>query len=415
VKKLLWFFCLLLLGSVIYWWARPPAPYLAVCGPVNRADGLGRQALELVEAFHLDFPCLLVPIDRDLSDVPSFMRVLRHKKNNRCSQGKVVVCQEPLVVSSKKLDPSLRSQQLRIAYAMCESTRLGQERVDNLNAQFDMVVVPDRFLIDVYRNSGVTLPIFELPLARNFQPFLQAPLKSERNSTFTVAALGSGIRRKNLPTLIRAFHKAFGTRSDVKLVLNCRTGTDSQIFEELARLKAPNIFFTTKVLDDSTYFDLLSRVDCYVNVSKAEGFSVQPREAMAMGIPTIVTDNTAQHTITESGLVRSIACPLEEVSFEGWNFPLVPVGTCFACREEDVVEALLDVERNYDFYLRKAEHARQWAAQYDFSNLKPLYKTLLKPNRIVLGKENSITADCLTTDSEPLFLKYQKVVFQDHE
>ena len=57
-----------------------------------------------------------------------------------------------------------RKEQIFIAYSMFESTSIPRIWVKKLNQEFDMVVVPDPYLIEVYKNSGVTVPIFFVPL-----------------------------------------------------------------------------------------------------------------------------------------------------------------------------------------------------------------------------------------------------------
>ena len=54
------------------------------------------------------------------------------------------------------------------------------------------------------------------------------------------------------------------------------------------------------------YIEFISTFDCYVNLSKGEGFSIPPRESLALGIPCIISDNTAHKTICDSGLVLPV-------------------------------------------------------------------------------------------------------------
>jgi glycosyltransferase involved in cell wall biosynthesis len=155
------------------------------------------------------------------------------------------------------------------------------------------------------------------------------------------------------------------------------------------------------------YATNFSNIDCYVSLSKGEGFAIQPREAMALGIPVIVTNNTAQSTLCKSGLVRSVDANIPEPAdfFDGES-----AGDFFNCRLDDAKEALLDVYNNYDKYLKSAEAARKWAEQYSSTSLRALYLSLIKPKTVVFGENNVVTPDYLETNSKELYEKYQRLI-----
>lgn len=385
-------------------------PYLTVVGGIKMADGLGRQSVELIDQFKDEFAVSLVStyVD-DWRDVPEKVRKIAEKKYQNL--GSIIICQEPLGHSYKKLKSKVQPDQIRIAYSMFESTRIPPDWVERLNEYFDAVVVPDLFLVDVYLQSGVKIPVFEIPLGRDLQLFLDRPLKARSGSPFTFGCLGAGLGRKNHLMIIRAFNRAFGDRSDVRLVINCRISdppVKEAILSEIEKTQARNIEFTEFSLDNLAYVELLEMIDCYVSLSKGEGFSIQPREAMALGIPAIVTDNTAQHTICESGLVKVVPSFEKELAIYEWR-PKTSFGYFFRCSEDDVVDSMLDVYENYDIYLAQGARARQWASQYHFSKLHPLYRSLIQPKSVILGTEDRITPDCLMTKSPSLYHKYLKI------
>lgn len=413
-KRIFWILACLIacLGgsSAIYFFQPSPnSPYLTVIGGINMFDGLGKQSVELIQAFENEFDIDFKPtyVDR-LDDVPpSIVTMMEHER----PFGSVVLCEEPLMKSYKKLDGPAHSRQIRIAYSMIESTRIPSRWVEKLNRYFDCVAVPDKFLIDAYRQSGVKIPIFELPLGRNFEPFLNAPLKSNRNHPFIYGSFGAGLERKNHVQLIRAFHSAFGDRSDVQLRIHCRTFETTvreEILQEIQRTQASNITLTTDSLDATDYLKLMSSIDCYVSLSKGEGFSIQPREAMALGIPVIVTDNTAQHTICQSGLVKTVVSALPEPAIYPWHC-LEPLGCFYQCSLDDAVQAFLEMDRQYEFYLQKGTFAREWVSRYHFDRIRPLYQMLIHPKKVVLGPENVITSDYLMTNSAGLYQKYVRL------
>ena len=61
---------------------------------------------------------------------------------------------------------------------MFESSKIPNEWANILNNYFDIVVVPDSYLIEIYKNSGVNLPIFVLPLSISIEELLKLPKKN---------------------------------------------------------------------------------------------------------------------------------------------------------------------------------------------------------------------------------------------
>lgn len=389
-------------------------PYLSVVGFVNMADGIGRQSVELIDVLRDHVSTNFISTRKaNKKFVPKQVRKII--KKNSAKLGTVVLYGD--ILWHKDHDAYLQIfktprdfYQIRIAYSMFESTKIPPEWVMSLNTYFDAVVVPDQFLIDVYRDCGVKIPIFELPLGLDLTPYEKTPLKSTTNKPFVFANLSSCIERKNHLTLIKAFRKAFGDSKDVQLIINSRytlSGPKKDVQDFLNEQRPSNIIFSSLCLNKHGYLALFKNVDCYVSLSKAEGFSIQPREAMALGIPVIVADNTAQSTLVKSNLVKSVVSTIEEPAVFFWGDQ---IGSDFNCEVDEAADALREVYDNYPHYLHNAQAARDWARQYDFKNLKKRYITLVKPKRILLGDKNSIDDDCLTTTSTELYEKYGRLV-----
>jgi glycosyltransferase involved in cell wall biosynthesis len=181
-----------------------------------------------------------------------------------------------------------------------------------------------------------------------------------------------------------------------------------EIDDYIDKHQLTNVIVSNVCLDKSAYLKAFSDLDCYVSVSNGEGFSIQPREAMALGIPTIVSNNTAQKTIAESGLVLSVDTSHITPAVYDWN-KTRSYGEWHLCSEDEVAEALLSMYHNYSKHLENAQEAREWSAQFDFPSLLPLYRTLLNPQTIELGAENCITDDKIVTTSPELLEKYQQL------
>lgn len=410
---------MLVVGFSIVYHQKFSKPDLTIIGVVNMSDGLGRQSVELMNTLKnevtIGFVQTALPCYKA---VPKAVRKII--KNPYRPFGDIIIFEECLWTPEKEHYKLLRTpkqdEQIRLAYTMFESSQIPGEWVEILNQYFDAAIVPDSYHIKVYQDSGVTIPIFLLPLGLNLQPFLQAPLKAKPNYPIVFGNFAACLNRKNQKLLVEAFYEAFGDTEDVLLRINSRYSqewTAQEIKDFIATHDIKNIVFTERCLNENEYVAALQDIDCLVSISTAEGFSIQPREAMALGIPVIVSDSAAQKTICQSGLTKNVHASLRQPAMRAWGTILkapVQYGYEYNCTKESVVEALLEMYDHYDFYLAKAEERRSWARQYDYSEIRSLYLTLVKPEEVVLSTKNKITDKVLYTNSKTLHDKYHKLL-----
>jgi glycosyltransferase involved in cell wall biosynthesis len=360
---------------------------ITVVGPVVAADGLGRNTIDFFDVLRTKYKVNLLWTHLDRAHLPDWIKEFVKKKPKLI--GKLILYTKPVWNLSAKdisfLDLIKESKdKVKIAYSMFESSLLPPMGVECLNKYFDLIVVPDEYLIDVYKNSGITKPIKVLPLGLNFSELAKFPIKRKKNENFVFTILSSAIYRKNILGTVHAFAKVFKNNPHVQLRINSRysiNGSNHEILRFIMNEGLQNVTFTTKALSEPEYNQLLSSSDCLVNLSMGEGFSIQPREAMVTGIPVIVSNNTAQKTICNTQLVKAVNSTIEEPAFH--YFADAPYGNFFKCNQSDIEEAFLDVYHNYDKYLRNAEKAREWALQYDLKNLKDSYLDFFDPRNFI--------------------------------
>lgn len=386
-------------------------PYLTVVGFCEMSDGLGRQSVEIIDSMKDEVSVgYRATRKSNYLDVPVAIQKILKKQYSKF--GKVVIYEDILYTTTnnflqKRFDLN-KKDQIRFAYSMFESSEIPKLWVHNLNLYFDAVIVPDDYHIDVYKNSGITIPIFVLPLGLNLKPLLNDPIKTKAHTPFVFANFSTCISRKNHEQLIKSFHTAFGDNSNVQLWINSKyshEGLFDQLENLIKELGTSNILLTNKCYNNTEYRENFHKIDCYVSFSQSEGFSIQPREAMALGIPCVVSDNTAQSTICNSGLVKAVSCPMKEPAYNEHYRDVF--GFRYNVDFRESVEALKEMYVNYEHYLSQSTALRNWSCQYDYEKLKPLYKSLIKPKKVILGKENRIKADVLITNSKELYTKYR--------
>lgn len=418
MKKLLLIilmFFLLSLGAYSYHSLQKDkiSPYLTLYSATSKLEGIDQQSALLLEDFkdHFTLACFPSQQIHRFKRVPKSIR--SYITDHQPIESPVLLVQEMLWSPhhSKEFQKNLmhrNGQQLRISYSLFNATKIPQEWVFILNHYFDAVAVPNLFLANVYQKSGVKIPIFELSVPMKLQPFFKQPLKEKPHLPFVFASMGPCENRSNHLVLIRAFAKAFGNNKDVCLKINA-SHSDSLLRQflqwEIDRLGLENVSYTELSHSFDSYLDFFNSIDCYVTVSKGEGFSTAPREAMAMGIPVIATNNTDQATLCETGLVLSLASNYVQQARHP-SLGNLACGNFFSCDQEELTAALHTMYKNYNSYLAKGAAARAWVAQYDHSQLKAFYLNLVKPQQVLLGEENRITPTTLITNSPSLYQKY---------
>ncbi len=371
---------------------------LTVVSCIDFNGSVRRHAIGLIECLHghasMNF---IASREVTLDEVPAEVQEVILSRNMK--PGKVALLEDSLWYAAPMPD-----SMIKIAFSVTESTGIPKEWVEILNTKFDAVVLADPFYIPVYKNSGVTIPIFHIPLGIYIDEFLEKPLKTAADKPFVFCCCSRFFKRKNHKLLIDAFIKEFGNRKDVILKLNGGGAWGSSNYDEIkahiAKAKVSNIHLTNEAFAWKDYIEYMSAMDCYVNISRGEGFSITPRESLALGIPAIVSNNTAQKTICDSNFVRAVASPLTVRTKNGSQFN---------CKLEDVRAALQDVYKNYGKYLKKAHQGREWVKQYRWNNLQNKYLNLIKPANVIYGDRNEVTDEYFMTDSKKLYEKYIKL------
>ncbi len=296
---------------------------------------------------------------------------------------------------------------LRVHYCVTERTKISNFWRERFNKNFDALVVADEWLVDVYKRSGVKLPIFVLPLSIDLNSLLQRNIKKEVSNPFTFGISAVFDKRKNHQTLIQAFHEEFKNNPNVQLLVHGRfTGPLLSLIQRQCRyLGSTNIKVFVRSFSRKEYENFISELDCYVLLSKGEGYSITPREALAAVVPCILSDNTAHKTLCKSGLVYAVPSNKTEPSYCGIMGAYL--GDQFNCSVTDARKGLRAVYTKYEIYKQKAVAGREWVKQYTAENLQKKYMSFVKPKKVILGPKNEINSNYIMTNSRQLFEKYK--------
>lgn len=196
---------------------------------------------------------------------------------------------------------NLNKSDFRIGYTMVENTMIGENWVKMCN-DMDAIFVPSNYLIDVFTDCGVKKPIYVVKQGVDTRRFKYVDRK--KKDKFVFGTVGYMDERKNWNTLVQAFTSEFNEHEPVELWIKNSNGYFNHVRFRDERIKVINRMYS---------FDEIIRLyalfDCFVFPSHAEGSGLPPREAMATGLPVILTN--------WSGLT--------EVCDANINYPLTPV------------------------------------------------------------------------------------------
>lgn len=259
---------------------------------VNRGVALGLEALYpgcvTFKPFHGG------EVDRP-QEIPERQRHILHTLFSRSIPDKNAA---PYVVSITHhypltIDPE--PADIRLLIYFWEETRVPDSTISQINNHFDGVLVASRFVKAVLRNSGCVRPIYIIPLgisSANDEP--RANPFEKRQGGFRFLHVSSAFPRKGVDVLLRVFFDTYSAADDVELYIKTFPNCHNTIKEQLAALRRetanpPRVRVDEESLSDESMAELYQCADAVVLPTRGEGFNLPAAEAMASGVPLIVT------------------------------------------------------------------------------------------------------------------------------
>lgn len=207
-----------------------------------------------------------------------------------------------------------RGGDLKLAYVFWEESIVPRTMVRTLNEGFDGVLVPARSVAKALLDSGVRVPVRCIGFAPDLSAFqdiakLRAAHPAGERRPFTFLHISSCFPRKGVDVLIAAYAKAFTSRDPVRLVIKGFPNPHNDVAGQLALLRTAHadlaaIEHIDADLSEDALLELYRAADTVVLPTRGEGFNIPAAEAMAAGIPLIVTAFGAHADFTEGGLAR---------------------------------------------------------------------------------------------------------------
>lgn len=192
-----------------------------------------------------------------------------------------------------------------VGYTIWETTKLHPKWKHYINDNVEACMVGCEWNVDVFKNSGVTVPLHVIPhclsiddINTDIKPF---DIHGVEKDTFMFYSVFQWVERKSPLDLIKAYWHAFPDKENVALVLKTyrsdySDGEKEAIRTTIRRLKKvspalnyPPIYLILNMLSEEEITSLHVRGDCYASLDRGEGFGLSPYQAGAAGNPIIVT------------------------------------------------------------------------------------------------------------------------------
>lgn len=203
---------------------------------------------------------------------------------------------------------------LPLAYFFWEESLVPASTVAVLNEGFRGVLVPSRSVAAALLDSGLAIPIRAIGYAPDLRAYQAlADTRAPRSGRpFCFLHVSSCFPRKGVDVLLAAWAEAFRATDNVRLVIKGFPNPHNDVADQLAALRArdPNIAAIELIdadIDESAMLDLYRNADAMVLPTRGEGFNIPAAEAMAAGLPLIVTEGGGHMDFVDRTTARLIA------------------------------------------------------------------------------------------------------------
>ncbi len=261
--------------------------------------------------------------------------------------------------------------QHRVVFTMWETDVLPAD-FRNWLGEYDQVLVPCEHNVELFSQHHRDVSFVTLGVDRK----VWSPRVRPEGEVFRFAAGGSLWRRKGLDIAVEAFNRLKLHNAE----LHIKAAPHAQ--DTPTRNPGPNIHLHRNWMTLPETVDWFHQADCYIAASRGEGFGLMPLQAIAAGIPTILSLTTGQTQFAHLATYQ-IPCGTSKADTTGnWDEPNL----------HDLMEAMHDAYHNRD---RNNITAKQNAARTADWTWHKAVKQLLAvtPTGTLLNNPDWLTPD----------------------
>jgi len=197
-----------------------------------------------------------------------------------------------------------------------ETDRIPPHWAIQLNS-FDAIIVPCQANREAFKRSGVIVPIHTVAMPvfnedYKLDDIVPYEIPGMPEDTTVYYNIAQWSHKKGIDAAIRAYFLAFQNDENVLLVLKGYVGMNDQrgdaakvagsikeIKEAMRLPKYPRIYITDTVMSEDGIKKLHKMGDCYVNMSRGEGWGIPAFESLLYGNELITVQHTAMRDWTD--------------------------------------------------------------------------------------------------------------------
>jgi glycosyltransferase involved in cell wall biosynthesis len=269
----------------------------------------------------------------------------------------------------------VEKDKVNFGYTAWEADKLPAHWPELLSA-VDQVLVPSQFNLGVFQQGLDEKPVSVVPHVID-QPSVEVSNASQEfrqkygidENTFIFYTVNTWSVRKDLDTLIRLFAKAFDSNEDVVLIIktssmgvryansNVREPVETIFQSLLAELNtsARILLIANEEMPEIELGAMHTLGDCYVSLTRGEGWGMGAAEAAAYGNPVLITGWSGVLDFLGHdypGLINFNLMPV----FDLMGYPSFDLSQKWAlCDQSDVQTKMRDVYENHDSWKKMAQ------------------------------------------------------------